>query len=179
MCGEPRDVRLRRPRCWFFLLAQVCPAAMPPRALSLRRVNVHGSLDRVKDTSRDGGAFRAPRARCPRLESVGRRCSPPRRPEDIRGHRRARPPRRNRDARQRADQGLRSDDAPRRAPPSRRPGCLPPSRTRRNESRGERFEFSPAFAPALPLTPPTLFPQVGESALIGHCKCHGAVTRAP
>jgi len=45
----------RRPRCWFFLLAQVCPAAMPPRALSLRRVNVHGSPDRVKDASRGGG----------------------------------------------------------------------------------------------------------------------------
>jgi len=55
MRGEPRDVRFRRPRCWFFLLAQVCPAAMPPRTLSLRRVNARGSKDRVKDASRGGG----------------------------------------------------------------------------------------------------------------------------
>jgi len=33
MRGEPRDVRFRRPRCWFLPLAQVCPAAMPPRAI--------------------------------------------------------------------------------------------------------------------------------------------------
>jgi hypothetical protein len=36
-----------------------------------------------------------------------------------------------------------------------------------------------ALTPALSLTPPTLFPQVGESALVGHCKCQGAVTRDP
>jgi len=34
--GEPRDVRSRLPRCWFVLLAQGCPAAMPPRAPHLR-----------------------------------------------------------------------------------------------------------------------------------------------
>jgi len=37
--------------------------------------------------------------------------------------------------------------------------------TRRNSS-AERF-LSPAFVPALSLTPPTLCPQVGESALLG------------
>jgi len=58
--GEPRDVRSWLPRCWFFPLAQVCPAAMPPRAPHLRglrrrsivRINVHGSKDRAKDASR-------------------------------------------------------------------------------------------------------------------------------
>jgi len=55
MRGEPRDVRSRRPRCWFLPFARVCPAAMPPIAPSLRRVNVHGSLDRAKDASRDEG----------------------------------------------------------------------------------------------------------------------------
>jgi hypothetical protein len=30
--------------------------------------------------------------------------------------------------------------------------------------------LSPAFAPALSLTPPTLFPQAGDSAFDGHCK---------
>jgi hypothetical protein len=51
---------LRRPRCWFFPLAQVCPAAMPSRAPRHRRlpgrciarIDVHGSKDRVKDASR-------------------------------------------------------------------------------------------------------------------------------
>ena len=41
-------------------------------------------------------------------------------------------------ARSRTDRGLRSDDAPRRAPPSRKPGCLSPSRTRRIETRRDR-----------------------------------------
>jgi len=35
----------------------------------------------------------------------------------------------------------------------------------------------PAFAPALPLTPPTLFPRVGESVLVWALRGHGAVTR--
>jgi len=52
---------LRRPRCWFLLLAQVCPTAMPSRAPRHRpvlperciaRINVHGSKDRAKDASR-------------------------------------------------------------------------------------------------------------------------------
>jgi hypothetical protein len=68
-------------------------------------------------------------------------------------------------------------DAPRSAPPSRRPGCLSPPRHAR-EFVAERL-LPPALTPALSLTPPTLYPQVGESALVGHCKCHGAVTRDP
>jgi hypothetical protein len=35
----------------------------------------------------------------------------------------------------------------------------------------------PAFAPALPLTPPTLFPQAGESVFDWALRGHGAVTR--
>jgi len=65
-CGSG-DVRraarrsLRRPRCWFFPLAQIYPTAMPSRAprhrpvLPVRciaRINVHGSKDRAKDASR-------------------------------------------------------------------------------------------------------------------------------
>jgi len=48
---------LRRPRCWFFLLAQVCPAAMPSTALPLRGADAHGSNNRVKDASRGGGTI--------------------------------------------------------------------------------------------------------------------------
>jgi len=52
---------LRRPRCWFFPLAQTYPTAMPSRAPRHRsvlpnrciaRINVHGSKDRAKDASR-------------------------------------------------------------------------------------------------------------------------------
>jgi len=71
----------------------------------------------------------------------------------------------SRDNRRRADLGLRSDNAPRRELPSGRPGCLVPSRHAK-EMNAERL-LPPAFAPALPLTPPTLFPQDGESALKG------------
>jgi hypothetical protein len=38
MSGEPRDVRFRRPRCWFLPVARVCPAAIPPRAPRHRRL---------------------------------------------------------------------------------------------------------------------------------------------
>jgi len=41
--------------------------------------------------------------------------------------------------------------------------------TREGITVAER-SLSPAFAPALSLTPPTLFPQAGESAFDGHCK---------
>jgi len=40
--------------------------------------------------------------------------------------------------------------------------------TRRNNYA--KGSLPPAFTPALPLTPPTLYPQAGESALVGHCK---------
>jgi len=57
--GEPRSVRWRRPQCWFFSLARVCPAVMPPspphlrglRPRSIVRIDVHGSEDRAKDAS--------------------------------------------------------------------------------------------------------------------------------
>jgi len=69
----------------------------------------------------------------------------------------------------RTDLGPRSDDAPRRESPSRRPGCLSPPRHAKDSMYAEGL-LPPAFAPALPLTPPTLFPQAGGSAFDGHCK---------
>jgi hypothetical protein len=39
--------------------------------------------------------------------------------------------------------------------------------------------LSPAFVPALSLTPPTLFPQDWGECFVGPCKYHGAVTRDP
>jgi hypothetical protein len=69
----------------------------------------------------------------------------------------------------RTDLGLRSDDPPRRVPPFRRPGCLSPPRHAKECLVAERL-LSPAFAPALSLTPPTLYPRLGTVLLIGHCK---------
>jgi hypothetical protein len=78
--------------------------------------------------------------------------------------------------RERTDRGPRSDNAPRRALPSRRPGCLSPSRHAKDSwfarrdcslrpsrrlSRSRRPHVSPG----------------GGRALDGHCECHGAVTR--
>jgi hypothetical protein len=62
--GEPRDVRFRRPRCWFLLLAQFAqPRCLRERSPRAPHVNVgppwgrdvHGPPDRVKDASRDRG----------------------------------------------------------------------------------------------------------------------------
>jgi hypothetical protein len=64
------------------------------------------------------------------------------------------------------DRGLRSDDAPRRAPPSREPGCLSPSRTRRTR---EGCEPSGLRTDPLAHAAHTFSP-TGESVLEGHCE---------
>jgi len=69
------------------------------------------------------------------LRAHARRRSPPRRPPDIRCRRRACRRGRIPATVRRTDQGLRSDGAPRRAPPFRRPGCLLPPRHARESSR--------------------------------------------
>jgi len=49
----------------------------------------------------------------------------------------------------------------------------------RNRFAARRLLF-PASVPALSLTPPTLCPHGwGQVFLIGHCKCHGTITRGP
>jgi hypothetical protein len=133
------------------------------------RIDVHGSPDRVKDASPERlRRFLVPAPGARALVARARRRSPPRRPKDIRCHRR--------DLRsggttmkRRADRGPRSGNAPRRELLSRGPGCLRPHRTRRYWAFAEGL-LPPAFAPALSLTPPTpLFP-LGRGALDGHCK---------
>jgi hypothetical protein len=68
--------------------------------------------------------------------------------------------------------------------PPREERCLPENRdafdrhdTRRNECHA-KGSLPPAFAPALSLTPPTLFPQLSQEGgvLDGHCK---ATVRSP
>lgn len=171
--GSSRLPRFTQPR---YLQERPTTAELPRRCIV--RINEHGSEDRVKDASRsacDGVPCLRP---VPTLSmrrptafpsSATYRTSAVTGALDTRGGSRL--------YRSRADQGLRSNDAPRRASPFRRPGCLQPPRHAK-ECYAERL-LPPAFAPALPLTPPTLFPQAGESALVGHCKCHGTVTRDP
>ena len=93
---EPHSVRFRWPRCWFLPLAQVCPTAMSPPAPHHRacarcivRIDVYGSSVRVKDASPERIArFFVPAPGARALVARARRRSPPRRPKDIRCHRR-------------------------------------------------------------------------------------------
>jgi hypothetical protein len=146
--GDTRRAALRppaRPQCWFFPLAWVCPTVMPERSphhedacgapvcSEDRRARVEGpSEGRVyRSTGDDVSCLRWLHA----LRAHARRRSPPRRPSDIRCHRR--------DARcggmpateRRTDRDPRSDDAPRRVSPSRRSGCLRPPRHVREHAR--------------------------------------------
>jgi len=186
--GEPRYVRSVRPRCRFFPLAWVCPTAIPKRARHLRRLAPPQHSDdrraRVEGPS-EGRVSRNARAMISRLApgayaliftiAHAKRRSPPRRPPDIL----LSPVRPMREEEPlspwRTDLGLLSDAAPRRETPSRRPGCLPPSRPRRGKMRS----LPPALRAGPSLTPPTLFPQGGDSVFDGHCERHGAVTRGP
>jgi len=104
--------------------------ASPPKLAAgcIVRIDVHGSKDRAKDASpehmRDFSCLRRVHVLCgacatafPSSAPSGHPLSSARRPlwGDTHNVRRT-------------DLGPRSDDAPRRAPPSRRPGCLSPPR---------------------------------------------------
>jgi len=104
---------------------------------------------------------------CMSFVAHARRRSPPRRPPDIRCHRRAGHNGRMPATARRTDLGPRSDDAPRREPPSRRPGCHRPSRHVRESSRKDC-----SLRPSRRLSRsrrPHVFPR-GKGALEGHCK---------
>jgi hypothetical protein len=69
---------------------------------------------------------------------------------------------------ERTDLGPRSNDAPRREPPSRRPGCLSPPRHAKEFLRGE---IAPSGLRAgSPAHAAHTSPQLGDSALEGHCE---------
>jgi hypothetical protein len=182
--GEPRDVHPRQPRCRFVLLAQVCPTAMPPRMPHLRglrlrsvvRIDVHGSKDRVKDASPDrrrrslvpaSGAcalWRMPTT-FPSSAPFGHPLSSARLLQREETHRS-----------RRTDQGPRSDDAPRRAPPSRRPGCLSPSRHAK-ECVCPRRDCSLRPSRRLSRSRRPHFVPSGDGAFDWALRGHGAVTR--
>ena len=135
------------------------------RRRSVVAIDVHGSLDRAKDAS----LSRRPESLivgCMRLLRACRRRSPPRRPEDTRCRRREGRKRRRPLPTCRTGQGLRSDATPRRAAPSRRPRCLPPSRTRKlAEDRSPGFRVGPLAHAAH-----TFSHGCGNVLFEGHCK---------
>jgi hypothetical protein len=102
MSGELHfPVRSNQPQCWFLLVAQICPTVMPTRSprhrdLRLRciaRINVYRSKDRAKDASsishrRQAFDLRSTWSAYTLWCTLDER-SPPRRPSDIRCHRRA------------------------------------------------------------------------------------------
>jgi hypothetical protein len=173
MRGEPRSVRFddpgvgssrlprfAQPRC---LRERLTIAGLPRRCVV--RIDVHGSKDRVKDASRsacDGVPCLRPVSA---LLCVDRRRSPPWLPSDIRCHRRVRLPRRKplQTITSRPRSSFRRHPA--KSAAIRRTG-MPSAATTRRGNFARRL-LSPASAPALSLTPPTLFPQAGESALLG------------
>jgi hypothetical protein len=170
--GELRFfVRSNRPQCWFFRVAPVCPTVMPirsPHQPTLAcwlhsedlRAQVEGlSEGRVLCRAGNGFLVLAPSAyalwrmrdgvpllSCLRTSAVIGAFA------RLGGTHSSR----------RTDLGLRSDNAPRSALPSRKPGCLSPLRHAKDLFGYAKGLLPPAFAPALSLTPPTLCPQVGN-----------------
>jgi len=175
-------------RCWFLPVTQVCPAAIPSRAphhfrvlprRCIVRIDEHGSKDRAKDASRsacDGVPclHPVPTRKWRRTTSFPSSAMP----SDIRCHRRVRyprwkplipmtsrprPPFQRHTAKRVAFQktGMPLAATTREGMFTRRDCSLRPSR---RLSRSRRPHF---------------FPISGESAFVGHCKCHGAVTRDP
>jgi len=111
------------------------------------------------------------------LNCVSRRRSPPRRPSDIRCHRRVRLPRRK--PRQPKTSRPRPSfrQRPAKSAAFQKTGMPSSVTTREGNERG-RFNPSGLRAGSLAHAAHTFSPSWGE-CFVGHCKCHGAVTRDP
>ena len=127
------------------------------------RIDAHGSKDRAKDASSRAGTWVLGRVHTlcgacatafPSSATSGHPLSP------ARAHHGGIP-----EVERRTDRDPRFDDAPRRAPPSRGPGCLRPSR--HVEERFAEGSLPPASTPALSLTPPALVPLTGSVLWMG------------
>jgi hypothetical protein len=144
-------------------------------ARSIVRIDEHGSKDRAKDASpnRRRRSLVPPMGACAwwRMRTTFPSSAPFGHPLSS-----ARPlSREDTRERRRTDLGPRSDHAPRRAPPSRRPGCLSPPRTRRMFPR-EGIAPSGLRAGSPAHAAHTL-PPGGDSVLDWALRGHGAVTR--
>lgn len=184
--GEPRYVRFCRPRCWFLPVTQVYPAAIPSGAphhqefcpWCIVRINEHGSKDRVKDASRsacDGVPCLRPvptlisrrTTAFPSWASFGHPLSSARSIP--------------------AEEAACTDHEPTKAsiPTTHREARrLPEDRDAccRHDTRGRITQRDCSLWPSRRLSRsrrPHFVPISGESAFVGHCKCHGAVTRDP
>ena len=141
--GEPRSVHSRWPQCWFLPLARACPAVMPPRLPHHRKIalTVHSEdrRARVEEPSEGRVTERMRRSLVPATGAYALWRMPTSFPSSAAfGHPLSSARSRVAEdtaARLRTDLGLRSNDAPRRAPLSRRPGCLSPSRIREGNER--------------------------------------------
>jgi hypothetical protein len=174
--GELRFVRSNQPQCWFFRVAPVCPTVMlvrsphqPTLACWLHSEDLRAQVEGLSEgrvllasnvvlapsacalwRMRDG----VPLLSCLRTSAVIGAFA------RLGGTHSSR----------RTDLGPRSDNAPRSALPSRKPGCLSPLRHAKDLFGYAKGLLPPAFAPALSLTPPTLSSRLGSVFLIGHCK---------
>jgi len=190
--GEPRYVRFCRSRCWFGLVTQVCPAAIPSVAPHHRRVapSVHSEDQRARVEGPSEGRVPIRMQRCPVPASgsyayggVRRRRSPPGLPSDIRCHRRARYPRRKPlvPITSRPRPSFQRHTAKRAA--FQKTG-MPVAATNVRDSflaNAFRRRIAPP-APSRRLSRsrhPHSFHISVEGAFVGSCKCHGAVTRDP
>jgi len=172
---------LVRPACASLPSRDAFDSAPPPAVLPERcvvRIDERGSKDRAKDASR------IRMQRCPvrassayALNCVSRRRSPPRRPSDIRCHRRVRLPRRK--PRQPKTSRPRPSfrQRPAKSAAIQKTGMPSSVTTREGNGRG-RFDPSGLRAGSLAHAAHTFSPSWGE-CFVGHCKCHGAVTRDP
>lgn len=131
--------RVSRPRYRF---ERATFARLAPREVAMA-IDVHGSEDRAKDASAAEHERRiASRGRCMRFEERMRTTFPslatPGHPlSTVRRSGGEETP-----SERRTDQGLRSDDVPRRTTPSRSPGCLPPFATSRPSTWISPRDFS-------------------------------------
>jgi hypothetical protein len=190
--GEPRYVRFRLSRCQFLPVTRVCLAAIPSVAPHHRRFypSVHSEDQRARVEGPSEGRVPIRMQRCPVPASgsyayggVRRRRSPPGLPSDIRCHRRVRYLRRK----------PRVPITSRPRPPFQRHTAkraafqktgMPLAATTR-EGTLFRSSCRRRIAPPAPSRRlsrsrrPHFVPISGESAFVGHCECHGAVTRDP
>lgn len=169
--GEPRSARSLRPRCWFLSVARVCPTAMPTRTRHLRRLSPAKCSDdrRARVCGPSEGRHLLDREWLIALDLECIRFVAHADAVPLLGHHRTpfvpgvsvgmggSPYRLST-----TGLGPCSNDAPRRAPPSPGPGCL--STVTCFTAEAARRLLVSAFARVgLPLTPPPLFPQAGES----------------
>jgi hypothetical protein len=185
--GDTRRAALRSPVSAPVLVPLGCPSlpsrdaesnAPPPKLAprSIVGINVHGSKDRAKDASPgacdDVSCLRRVRAHRSRMQTAFPSSASSGHP--LSSARRL--PREDTHGRRRTDRGPRSDDTPRRVPPSRKPGCLSPPRHAKESFDRGGIAPSGLRAGSLAHAAHTCS-RFGDRAFDWALQGHGAVTR--